>query len=83
MNSNDSLSATVRIEIGKHARDYVKVMDKGIDYKRSKISVSADKNAILITVKAHDHVAMFATLNGALKQLRIISSVNKKLDELD
>jgi tRNA threonylcarbamoyladenosine modification (KEOPS) complex Pcc1 subunit len=76
------VKGVVSIELGKDAKDYIKIMDKDLSFKRSTCRIRAKGNRIEITVEAADNVAMFASLNSALKQLRIISSVDSKLKRL-
>ncbi len=67
-------SATLYVEIGKDAKDYVKVMDKDISLKRSKMKVSTEKNKIKIEIEAEDNVALLSSLNSIIKQMRIIGN---------
>ncbi len=62
--------------MGKGAKDYLSVMDKELEYKRSRVMVKESKGSIVITVEADDPRALLASLNGALKQLRVVSNVD-------
>ncbi|MEM0087294.1 MAG: KEOPS complex subunit Pcc1 [Candidatus Micrarchaeaceae archaeon] len=67
-------NATIKISIGE-AKDYIKVMDKEIKYKRSKISVKESKDSITINIASNDSRALLASMNSIMKQLNVISSV--------
>ncbi len=69
------LSARLEIELGDSTLDYADIMDSVREYKRSRISASGKNGTVTITVEAEDPRALLASLNGMLKQLRIISSV--------
>lgn len=75
--------ATIRLELGDKSDDYIKVMDKSIEYKKSSVSARKDGSSVLITVEGEDQVALFASMNSVLKQLRIIGNADKKIDELE
>jgi tRNA threonylcarbamoyladenosine modification (KEOPS) complex Pcc1 subunit len=70
------LNATLRIRIGKDAKEYVKIVGKGERYKRGSISFSSKGNEIAVNVKADDAAALLASLNSALKQLRVVNEIN-------
>jgi tRNA threonylcarbamoyladenosine modification (KEOPS) complex Pcc1 subunit len=70
------LNATLRIRIGKNAREYVKIVGRGEKYKRGSISFSSKGNEIAVDVKANDAAALLASLNSALKQLRVVNDVD-------
>jgi tRNA threonylcarbamoyladenosine modification (KEOPS) complex Pcc1 subunit len=72
--------AVLRIEM-ENAKDYLGIIDKKIDYKRSKVRITGDSKSITIEVSATDSRALLASLNGALKQLRIVSNVDLGLSE--
>jgi len=57
-------------------------MDKKADYKRSSVRYRIKGNAIEIEVEASDPVALVASLNSSIKQLRIISSVDSAITKL-
>ncbi len=72
--------AVLRIEM-ENAKDYLGVIEKKIDYKRSTVRITGDSKSITIEVRAEDPRALLASLNGALKQLRIASNVDLDLLE--
>lgn len=74
-------SASVKLELGKEAKEYFALLDKKISYKRSKVSVKLSKNTLIIEVKADDPVALVASINSILKQIRIIGNAQKLFDE--
>ena len=69
------LSARLEIELGDSTLDYADIMDSVREYKRSRVSASGKNGTVTIAVEADDPRALLASLNGMLKQLRIISSV--------
>lgn len=69
------ISAKLVINVGDDAKEYVRVVGKGESYKRGSVSFSAKKGAVEVAVKATDAAALLASLNSALKQLRVVNSV--------
>jgi tRNA threonylcarbamoyladenosine modification (KEOPS) complex Pcc1 subunit len=74
--------ATIRIELGKGARDYLGVIEKTLDYKRSSVKISEKKGVISIVVEANDAMALMSSLNSSLKQLRIVSGADSAISKL-
>lgn len=72
--------AVLRIEVGKNAKEYLGVIDKRIDYRRSRVRITGSRSTIIIEVTAEDTRALLASMNGALKQLRIVSNVDAELE---
>ncbi|MEM3820254.1 MAG: hypothetical protein QXM58_00745 [Candidatus Micrarchaeaceae archaeon] len=66
--------AVIRISIDD-ARDYIKIMDKEIKYKRSKINIKEGKGSITINITSDDSRALLASMASIMKQLNVISSV--------
>lgn len=52
-------------------------MDKGIRFKRSKVSAKPVKGGMEITINSDDTIALIASMNSMLKQFRVISSVRE------
>ena len=75
-------SAKLRIELGKSAKGHFRILDKKDVYKRSKVKYRSSNGALEITVTASDPVALVSSLNGVLKQLRIITTVDKVTSKL-
>jgi tRNA threonylcarbamoyladenosine modification (KEOPS) complex Pcc1 subunit len=76
------VKGVINIELGKDAKDYLGIMDKDLKFKRSTVRIGARGRSIVIKVDAADEIAMFASLNSALKQLRIISKVGNSINKL-
>lgn len=76
------LSASLKIGLGKGAEDCIRLLDKGVRYKRSSVKYRSGKGVLEIRVTAQDPVALVSSLNSALKQLRIITSVDKIVSKL-
>ncbi len=72
--------AVLRIEVGKNVKEYLGVIDKRIDYRRSRVRITGSRSTIIIEVTAEDTRALLASMNGALKQLRIVSNVDAELE---
>jgi tRNA threonylcarbamoyladenosine modification (KEOPS) complex Pcc1 subunit len=70
------LNANLRIRIGKDAKEYVRIVGRGEKYKRGSISFSSKGKEIAVNVKANDAAALLASLNSALKQLRVVNDIN-------
>jgi tRNA threonylcarbamoyladenosine modification (KEOPS) complex Pcc1 subunit len=75
-------SAVIKLNLGERSEDYVAIVDKDIDYKRSRVTARKGRGSLIINIEAEDQVALFASMNSMLKQLRIIGNVDKKMDEL-
>jgi tRNA threonylcarbamoyladenosine modification (KEOPS) complex Pcc1 subunit len=67
--------ATLRINLGPKARDYVRIVGKGEKYRRGSISFRATNGTIEVKVEANDAVALLASLSSAVKQLRVVGDV--------
>ena len=74
--------ATVRIEIGKGAKDYLSLLDKRPDSKRGRVRVSEKGGVILIEAEASDAAALISSLGSSIKQLRVVSSVDLPIARL-
>ena len=74
-------NANVRLNLGKRAREYFKLLDKGIIYKRSRLKIRADPQTISIEIEAEDPIALIASLNSVLRQLRIIGNAERLLED--
>ncbi len=72
----------MRIELGKRAKDCLKVVDKKVSYKRSMVEYRAGRGTLEIKITASDPIALVSSLNAAIKQLRIITSVDKTVSRL-
>ena len=70
-------TANIRLNLGKNTREYFKLLDKGINYKRSKLKVKASGQTIILDIEADDPVALIASVNSILRQLRIIGNAEK------
>ncbi|MDE1855621.1 MAG: hypothetical protein KGH49_00040 [Candidatus Micrarchaeota archaeon] len=62
------------------AKDYVKLMDKKISYKRSSVRIKSTQNTVSVEVNAQDPVALVASLGSVLKQIRIIGNAESLFD---
>ena len=70
-------TASIVLDLGEKSEDYIKIMDKRIDFKRSKASVKRNGSKIAISVRAEDPVALVSSINSFLKQVRIIGNAEK------
>ena len=68
--------ARMSMEIGDKALKYVDILDKRINYKRSKVNVSIDNDQIVVDIDAEDPAALVASMGSVLRQLGIISDVD-------
>jgi len=73
-------SAKLTINVGKSAKEYVKVVGKGEKYKRGSISFAEKKGVIQVDVIADDAVALLASISSAVKQLKIVSEVDSLIE---
>lgn len=73
-------SANLELNLGEKAKDYLKIMDKKISYKRSSVSVKRKGNLLFVKISADDPVALIASLNSVLKQVRIIGNAQRLLE---
>ena len=67
----------MKLDLGKKAKFYTELLDKKINYKRSRVSVKRASNILTVEVKADDPVALVASMNSVLKQIRIIGNAEK------
>ncbi|MGC8662675.1 MAG: KEOPS complex subunit Pcc1 [Candidatus Micrarchaeia archaeon] len=74
------MKALLIIDVGKDAKNFIKIMDKSEEYKRSRTNINEKGGKISIEVESSDAVAMLASLNSVLKQLRVISGVANTID---
>lgn len=72
-------SATFRIDLGGDAKRYVRILGKQRKYERSSVEIKADGDTLAIQVRASDNQALFASISSALKQLRVVSSVEDRI----
>lgn len=70
------LNATLKLNLGAKAKDYVKVTGKGEKYKRGSVVFKANNGTIEIKVQANDPVALLASVSSAVKQLKVVSDVD-------
>ena len=75
-------SANLRMDLGRKAKSYLRVLDKKAGYKRGSVEYKSGKGTLEIKVTAQDPVALVSALSGALKQLRIITSVDNTVSKL-
>ncbi len=68
-------SAEINIDLGDEAKSYLRVMDKDIAFKRSKVTTSSKGGRITIKIVADDQIALVASMNSMLKQMLVISTV--------
>ncbi|MCL5239255.1 MAG: CTAG/PCC1 family protein [Candidatus Marsarchaeota archaeon] len=69
-------SATIKLALGPRSKDYVRIVGKGAKYKRGSLSFNASKDSIEIKVEASDPVALLASVSSAVKQLKVVTSVD-------
>ena len=73
--------ATLTLELDKKAEDYIKILDKKRTYKRSSVVAKRKGDTILVEINAEDPIALIASLNSFLKQVRIIGNAERLFDE--
>ncbi|MDE1846285.1 MAG: hypothetical protein KGH53_03335 [Candidatus Micrarchaeota archaeon] len=74
-------SASLKLELDKKAEDYIKILDKKVSYKRSKVVAKRKGDMILVEITAEDPVALVASLGSFLKQVKIIGNAERLFDE--
>ncbi len=74
--------ASMEIDVGKDAKRYLELMETDMKYKRGGVKASLSNGLIRINVEASDQVALLASMGSALKQLRIITSVDGTVSRL-
>jgi tRNA threonylcarbamoyladenosine modification (KEOPS) complex Pcc1 subunit len=70
------------MDLGKNAKDIVRILGKEGGRKRSTVEYKSGKGTLEIKVTASDPVALVSSLNGVLKQLKIITNVEKTVSRL-
>lgn len=74
-------SANLELNLGKKSKEYIKILDKKISYKRSTVLISRKEDLILVKISAQDPVALVASLGSVLKQVKIIGNADSLFDE--
>ena len=75
-------SARLRMKLGRGAKDYARIIGPGAKYKRGKVTFRSEGDSLEVAVTASDAVALLASLNSALKQLRVVAGVDKAIGRL-
>lgn len=73
--------ASIKFELGEKAQDYFSIMDKKVNFKKSKAKVTRKGGSISIEVEAQSPVALVSTINSFMKQIRIIGGIEKLTEE--
>lgn len=73
--------ASLVIELGKQAKDYVRVLGKNTKYKRSGVTLKVQGSFVQIRIEADDTVALVASLSSAVKSLGIVASVDSLINK--
>lgn len=68
--------AKLVLNVGADAKEYVKIVGKGERFKRGSVSFTSKKGRIEVVAKAGDATALIASLGSAIKQLKVVSSVD-------
>jgi tRNA threonylcarbamoyladenosine modification (KEOPS) complex Pcc1 subunit len=74
--------ADIEIKFKGNPKDYVSILGKAPEYDRSSVEINAGKDSLKIHVSAVDAAALFASMNSALKQIRVISRVDDALERI-
>lgn len=75
-------SARLSIKLGRGAKDYARITGPGAKYKRGSVTFRPKGESLEVAVTASDAVALLASLNSALKQLRVVAGVDKAIGRL-
>jgi hypothetical protein len=74
------LKATLMIDLGKKSPDeYIAAIGRDIRHARNGTYIIGQGNTIVVRVEADEIGAMLASLNGALKRLRVVAGVEAGL----
>ncbi|MGC8676412.1 MAG: KEOPS complex subunit Pcc1 [Candidatus Micrarchaeia archaeon] len=65
------------MRLGAEAENYIKVLGKPKNYKRSKVGFKVSGSSVEISVVAEDVTALLASLGSAIKQLGVVASVSR------
>ena len=74
-------SASIKLNLGKNAKEYFQLLDKRINYKRSRLKISSSGDTIHMEIQAQDPVALIASINSILKQFRIMGNAQKLFED--
>jgi tRNA threonylcarbamoyladenosine modification (KEOPS) complex Pcc1 subunit len=72
--------ALISINNGKNNKDYIEIMGKSMDLKRSNVKLESRKGKIIARIKAEDSKALIASMQSFLKKISIVSSIDSKLE---
>jgi tRNA threonylcarbamoyladenosine modification (KEOPS) complex Pcc1 subunit len=72
--------ALISIDTGKERKDYIEIMGKSMDFKRSNVKLESRKGKIIARIKAEDSKALLASMQSFLKKLSIVSSIDSKIE---
>lgn len=59
-------------KLGNEGKSFVRVMDKDVAFKRSKVTATSKGDSIVIKIVADDTTALVASMSSMLKQIRVI-----------
>ena len=74
-------TANIKLKLGKNTKDYFQILDKNITYKRSRLKIKATDEALNVDIEADDPVALIASTNSIIRQLRIIGNAENLFDD--
>ncbi|MEM3839193.1 MAG: hypothetical protein QXF01_01285 [Candidatus Micrarchaeaceae archaeon] len=72
--------ALLRIQMERDAKDYLGVIDTTLNYKSGKVEISGKGKVITVRASAQDAKSLLASINGALKQMRVVSNIDSELE---
>ncbi|MDE1762158.1 MAG: hypothetical protein KGH59_03935 [Candidatus Micrarchaeota archaeon] len=70
------------MDLGERAKDYFAVMDKKLSYKRSSVAIKRRGQEIIVAIEAKDPIALVASLNSVIKQVRIIGNAEQLAEKI-
>ncbi len=66
---------SISINAGDGAKGIVSLLNKDIEYRRSRAKVLCKNGSISIDIEADDPVALVSSMGSMLKQIRVITEV--------
>ncbi len=72
--------ARISINAGKDKKDYIEIMGKSMEFKRSGVKLKSSNGRIMATINAKDSKALLATMQSFLKKLSIVNAIDSKLE---
>lgn len=72
--------AKISINPGKDKKDYIEIMGKSTEFKRSGVKLESSNGRITAIINADDSKALLAAMQNFMRKLSIVSAIDSKLE---